>query len=475
VNKKKEKTMALRNHAELDEVYRIKRPGIGYVYRGRITIGELYDGLEDGLIKYSPKYQRGYKPSLNLEADPHKLVPITDEDLMIEKWRAEAMAAKYLVAVSGTGPKVLYNPDVVWNARKDDHRPDPEWDEQSGHLDIYTILTIPDSGHRHYAYWLLGQWKMDPATIPGVVELDRNGETVGGEELTEWIKKFEPYNKHESSVLVEVFNLPAEQEGRLFDEYNDEGKPASSAKAIDLYIEKTPSRRFVGALMEHCPLFARTEIETATNTIGSKSRKLTTNATLESAVRPFGKRLLELEKEQKENRSKAYDDLVSFVCAFYEEWARYYPEFLPSASADARHALRRRSFAIQNITFFPMLRIAFELWDKYHKANASWESEQEWRDGLARLAGTTTAEEPDPDHPGTTKVMEVEVMARDSEDPYSVGNPKWKELVMVPKYDREGYIKRWTLSSTRTTRETAFDYLIQIAEVDLPSRRAKSA
>jgi hypothetical protein len=34
--------------------------------------------------------------------------------------------------------------------------------------------------------FLLGKWKKDPAQIPGVVELDRNGETVGGEELAEW-------------------------------------------------------------------------------------------------------------------------------------------------------------------------------------------------------------------------------------------------------------------------------------------------
>lgn len=467
--------MALRSHSELDDVLRVWRPGIGHVYRGKITIGDLHDGLADGLIKYSPKYQRGWRPNLNREADPHDLVPITEPGLNIELWRAEAMAAKYLVALSGAGPKVLYNPDVVWNARKDDHRPDPKWDPDTRHLDIYTVLTIPDSGHRHYAYWLLGQWKFKPELIPGVVELDHHGETVGGEEIAEWLKNFDPYDPEKSSVLVEVFNLRAEQEGRLFDEYNDEGKPASSAKAIDLYMEKTPSRRFVAALMDHCRIFARTEVETATNTIGSKSRKLTTNATLEAAARPFGQTLLRLEKEQRERKSKAYDDLVPFVCEFYEEWARYYPEFLPSASADARHALRRRSFALQNITFFPMIRLAFELWDKYRKAHVDWQSTTEWRDGLARLAGKTKVQVDDPDKPGSTKTVEVDVMARDSADPPSAGNPKWKELIMVPSYDRDGYIRRWTLSSTRTTREAAYAYLTQIAGVELPRRNARNA
>jgi hypothetical protein len=64
-------------------------------------------------------------------------------------------------------------------------------------------------------------------------------------------------------------------------------------------------------------------------------------------------------------------------------------------------------------------------------------------------------------------------MARDSEDPPLVGNPIWKDLVLVPKFDREGNIKRWTLSSTRMTREAAFDYLTRVAAVDLPLRRGK--
>jgi DNA-sulfur modification-associated len=464
--------MALRNHVELEDIFRVKRPGIGYVYRGKITIGDLFDGLEDGLIKYSPKYQRGYRPSLNLEADPHDLVELRDDKLAIERWRAEAMAAKYLGAVNGAG-KVLYNPDVVWNARKDGHRPDPKWDRDTGHLDIFTILTIPDSGHRHYAYWLLGTWKMHPEEIPDVVELDRNGETVGAEVLREWIKKFDPYDAEESSVLVEVFNLRPEEEGRLFDEYNDEGRAASSAKAIDLFIEKTPSRRFVGALMERCRIFARTEVETATNTIGSKSRKLTTNATLESAVRNYAKLLLQLEKEKREGQSTAYDDLVSFICEFYEEWARYYPEFLPSASAEARHALRRRSFALQNITFYPMIRMAVELWEKYRKAGLDWESQDEWRKGLARLAAKIPVEVDDPNQPGTKKTVETEVMARDSDDPPTIGNPRWRELVLVPNFDRDGKINRWTLSSTRTTREAAYDYLARVAELDLPRKRTR--
>jgi hypothetical protein len=469
----KKRIMSLRNHVELEDVYRVKRPGIGYVYRGRTTVGDLFDGLEDGFIKYSPKYQRGYRPSLNLEANPHDLVSLGDDKLAIERWRAEAMAAKYLGAVNDAG-KVLYNPDVVWNARKDGHRPDPKWNPDNRHLDIFTILTIPDSGHRHYAYWLLGMWKMHPEKIPDVVELDRNGETVGAEVLRKWIKNFDPWDPEESSVLVEVFNLRPEEEGHLFDEYNDEGKPASSAKAIDLFIEKTPSRRFVGALMEHCPIFARTEVETATNTIGSKSRKLTTNATLESAVRQYGKRLLQLEKEKRENQSTAYDDLVSFICEFYEEWARHYPEFLPSASAESRHALRRRSFALQNVTFYPMIRMAFELWEKYRKAGLDWEQEDEWREGLARMASTITVEIDDSSSPGGKKMVETEVMARDSDDPPVVGNPRWRELILVPSFDRDGNIGRWTLSSTRATREAAYDYLKRVAEVDLPRRRARN-
>ena len=44
-------------------------------------------------------------------------------------------------------------------------------------------------------------------------------------------------------------------------------------------------------------IFSRDGVETRGNTIGSKSRKLTTNSTLEGSVRPMQKQLAALEKD----------------------------------------------------------------------------------------------------------------------------------------------------------------------------------
>src|SRR5438128_342881 len=53
----------------LEDVHRVRRPGIDYVYTGPITVGQLYQGLSDGLIRYSPRYQRGFRQSPDADED----------------------------------------------------------------------------------------------------------------------------------------------------------------------------------------------------------------------------------------------------------------------------------------------------------------------------------------------------------------------------------------------------------------------
>ncbi len=452
---------------QLNDVHRIKRPGVGYVYTGKITIGGLYLGLMDGDVRYSPKYQRGFRPSLQVdEGEYDRLLQIDDERLNIDRDRAASMAVKYLMAVNNVSDKMLYNPDVIWNVRTDTHRPTPNYDADKRQLEIYTTLTIPDSGHRHFAYFLLASWKNDLESIPDEIAIEVDGETVAKEQIAGWVTNFDPYDAEEASVLVEVFSISKENEGRLFDEYNDEGKKPSTALAIDMYQEKTPSRRFITRLMTTCEIFGRSEVETRTNSIGSKSRKLTTNATMASAARQFSKRLWKLEQKE----PAAFDDLVAFFCSFYEEWANHFNEFLPGASYENRWALRARSFALSNIMFFPMFRLAFELWGKYRKAGAEWRTEPEWRAGLARLAGNVSIEVEDPTRPGAKRTIEVPVMARDSEDPFQVGNPAWRGKILVQQFDSEGRSRGWALSSTRQTRDNAFYYLLEMSRLTLPSK-----
>lgn len=429
----------------IEDIHRVKRPGIGDVYTGRITVGDLADALTSGDVKYAPKYQRGFKPSEDNVYDPDTLVDIHSEKLLIETKRAEAMAAKYLIALSGEGTRFLFNPDVIWNARRDPNRPAADYDPRHRRLTLHSTITVPDSAHRHYAYYLLRQWKADSETVPDEVVIAEDGESVDKDSLVRWLEQFDPYSDEDSSIFVQVFNVPRDLEGKLFDEYNDEGKKPSTSASIDMFSDKTASRRFIAALQRTCEIFGPSEVETRANTIAAASRKITTVSTLDVAIKPFNTKLRGLEKHK-----EAYADLIAFFGAFFSEWARHYPQFLPTASGKARQDLRKTSFAMSNIMFFPLFRLAFEIWETFHQSKTEWREDDGWREGVARLAGDVTVG----DFTGP-------FMARDSEDPYQQGNPGWYGKILVQKFDGQGRPQGWSLSSTRQTRDTAYHYLVQ--------------
>ena len=441
----------------LEDVHRIKRPGLGYVYIGKIEIGVLADALQKGDIRYAPKYQRGPKPSDENDFDANTLLDISNERLQIERPRAEAMAAKYLMALAGEGHRQFYNPGIIWNARREDHVQAPEYDERKRLLTLHSTITIPDSAHRHYKCYILKEWKENPDSVPDEVVVAEDGESVDGDNIRRWLDLFDPYDPEESSVLVEVFNVTREQEGKLFDEYNVEGKRPSTSASIDMYADKTASRRFVQALMDTCAIFDRSEIETRANTIATQSRKITTIATLDVSAKQFNRQLLVLEKQK-----AAYRDLVDFVCNFYTEWANHYPEFAPTASGKARKDLRDTSFAMSNVMFFPMFRLAWSLWDKYRNAKVDWRAETEWRTALARIGGSVDVEV---DEGGTKVKKSVRIMDRDVTDPPHLGNPAWRDRIVLQQFDSKGNPRNWMVSNTRQTREAAYHYLVEVAGV----------
>ena len=443
--------MNVMKYITIQGVLRVKRPRIGYVYQGKITIGELALGLINGDIKYAPKYQRGLKQSDENVIDESMLLPITDDRLLIDKKRADAMAVKYLMALNGQD-SALYAPEVIWNARDLPEVTAPTYKEKDRTLIIHTGLSIPDSAHRHYAYYRLAQWHKNPSTVPDEVVITEDGDSKTQGEIQEWLEIFDPYDSEESNIIVQIFNLSPEDEGKLFDEFNAERKAPSKAASIDMHISKTSSRRFVGKLMKACPVFGPDEVETRSTTIGSVSRKLTMISTLEAAVKPFDRRLLALE-----DKTGEYEDLVNFTGKFWEEWSHHYKEFEPTASGNARKALRQVSFASSNIIFFPMFRIAMALWEKYNLNNVNWETESEWKDALAKLAGDTEVE--DPDDPSRT--FRIPVMARDCTEPATTGNPEWYGMILVQKFGADGVHIGWSLSSTRQTRDAAYHYLVK--------------
>jgi hypothetical protein len=414
----------------LQGVTGINRRGVGTVYRAIVSVGDLAGFMRRSIIRYAPKYQRGFKKSLG-DVDKQRfeqLLPIDHPDLQLDPKRAAVMAVKFLQGR-------LYTSHVTWNARQERGSPQPEFNREKGSLVLEHTLTIPDTGHRHLAYFLLALWKTDPTTIPEEVSVD--GSPVSEDEIRHLLEKFDP---DAELVYVEIFNLKPEGEGYLYDEFNADLKPPSTAVALDLNPEKTPSRRFLGALMKRSKIFARDEIETRRNTIGSKSRKLTTNATIEGAVRPITAELVRLEK----NRS-IYDNLISFFAAFFEEFASHYEAWRPNATSEQRHKLRKESFALSNIMMHPLMRLAFDLWKDYHERGVDWSRDDTWKDAIARLAGPVKTKDPETGEPYSGSVLDRR-------------NPDWKTRVVIKTYDNDGEVQ-WTLSSTRQTRESAYQYL----------------
>src|SRR4051794_37451404 len=135
----------LTSRTEVTNVTAIQRPGVGPIYRAVITIGLLYAALRDSVIRYAPKYQRGFRRSAEdiPEADYELLLPINDERLQLDVRRAQAMAVKFLMALNGDKRgKRLFTSFVVWNARSGKGRPEPKL-HPDGTLELRTVITVP--------------------------------------------------------------------------------------------------------------------------------------------------------------------------------------------------------------------------------------------------------------------------------------------------------------------------------------------
>ena len=433
----------------LTGVRRIERMHFGYIYRAEVTLQKLFDLIRFATIRYSPMHQRGFlKQEDRADEEYRHLLSLTDERVQIKPDRAEQMAVKYLRGE-------LFTSLITWNARYVDGYPEPEFNETTSTLTIYTTITVPDTAHRHRAYYLLVLWKHDPSQIPDEVVINE-GTVVDRGEILKALEEFDPDNE---AVFCDIYNLTAEQEGTLYDEFNTDAKVPSGATAIDLNRNKTPSRRFITRLMEGTRIFGRDEVETRSNTIGSKSRKLTTNATMDAAARNMAgnpRALSELEADP-----ERYEDLVQFVSAFFEQWAHHYPEYFPETSADDRHKLRKASYALSNVMMHPLFRLAYDLWRDYYDNDEDWRLDENWKDILAKLGGTRVVTDDDGSE------VTVPVMSR--------SNPEWRKSIVGPRYNRDGEVVDWMISSTRQTREAAYMYLRQVADLGPVATKSRKA
>src|SRR6185437_9584825 len=205
------------------------------------------------------------------------------KSIQVKRKRAEEMAVKYLQGV-------LFSASLIWNARNEPDEPAPEYDPTTHDLKIYSVITIPDTAHRHLCYWVLNEWKKDPSKVPTQVVV--NDVPVKQAEIQKMLETFDPDT---ATVFLEIYNLTAKAEGELYDQFNFDARPPQKAVGVTLNPTKTPARRFIlDGLMRISPIFDESEIEMRSNSIGSDSAKLWTNNTLVSAADTFKKLLVDL-------------------------------------------------------------------------------------------------------------------------------------------------------------------------------------
>ncbi len=434
-------------------VYRIIRRGVGDVYYGSYPILRLHEAMKNGLVRYAPKYQRGFKRK-HEDEDPNSLYDINNPALDIKAKRAASIAAKYLLGLSDApieGNTRLFNTDIVWNARSGEGYDKPNYNEEDGSVTVYSNITIPDSGHRHYAYYLMMKWWIahkegKDTKIPRKITLAK-GHDILGVEVEDLLDKFDPSNFEEHSVLVKIYNLHASDEGKFFDELNMEAKKVSTAAAIRNNPESSPATKFATALKDRSTVLSEEQIEMNYNTVSKTSDKLISIAAMVAAAAPFAKELQETQRKS----PKGYNDLIDFFCAYYEEWSIHYPVFAPEASLEERQLARDTSYATTNIMVYPMFKLAFEMWDHYHKRGLDWREENGWKDALE--SWSNDIEEYDP---FTGEDVRASVMSKD--------NAGWKGKIVMRKIKGDEII--YTLNSTSSTRKAAEEYLRSIAVAD---------
>jgi len=356
--------------------------------------------------------------------------------------------------------ETLYNPEILWNIRKEEGVDTPEYDLDKRVLSIDddSVIIVPDSAHRHYAYKLVYEWHQDRNRIPDeiIINLDDNI-SVRQEEISAMLDRFAPDDVEKADIAVKIYNLDKQREGELFVELNNAGVRASVAVSYDINPSQSFASSFMNDLLTRTSVFSRDEVETRQTNISKASRKLTTNSTIVGAVKPFSTQIGKLQ-----NSPGPYADLIEFIDAFFLEWGQHNTAFLPNASYKERLTARLTSFSTQNIILFPMFQYALEYWFKgYEDGTFDWKNNKDWKQALAKWNSNVSSE----DAMGNS--VSVPVMARDfagqlSDPNYpiapSIGNKAWVGKILLEKTNKDGATV-YSLNNTRDSRQAAYNYL----------------
>ncbi|WP_182102725.1 ParB N-terminal domain-containing protein [Niallia taxi] len=402
----------------------------GKKFKACISIELLVRLLIRGIIQYCTATQRGQftrsNPDDDINDDYTRLLPITYENLLIDSKKAMEMAFKIL-------KDELAPDDVIWNVRKEQGFNTVVYDEEALSLLIDGIVTMPDSAHRHRAYLYAYEWATNPSSIPESITVDE--QTVKQEEIMKVAKSFDVKRK----IFVTVHNRDETYEGVLFDQYNTPQKTPNTAQSIKVNSQATPSRRFLARLMAHSVVFSKDEVERNRTSIALNSRKLVPNSTLHTAIKKSEKVVKTYEKDP-----AAYVDLVKFVGDFFYKLASHYVEMRPGANYEVRKNSRDESYIIKPIMFIPLMKIAFETWEAYHKnSTIQWQTDKSLDELIAKLAKKVPVKDPK-----SGVVKDVNIMSKE--------NLAWVGKIVNEKLQ---------ISNNRLSQQAAYEYLTE--EIDL--------
>ena len=158
------------------------------------------------------------------------------------------MAAKYLMSFAERFDDRLFETEVLWNIRPSEVGLTATFVPSSRILSIPNecSVTVPDSGHRHYAFLEVGRWMRDPSLIPknGIVFNPLDNKLLTSEQIEELLLAINPKDPVVGAIMLKIYALSEEDEGRLFYEKNQEGKPVTRGQALRINPTATNSGRF---------------------------------------------------------------------------------------------------------------------------------------------------------------------------------------------------------------------------------------
>ena len=102
----------------------------------------------------------------------------------------------------------------------------------------------------------------DPSLIPknGIVFNPLDNKLLTSEQIEELLLAINPKDPVVGAIMLKIYALSEEDEGRLFYEKNQEGKPVTRGQALRINPTATNSGRFVDDLTNNTEVFSALEV-----------------------------------------------------------------------------------------------------------------------------------------------------------------------------------------------------------------------